>query len=140
MATNAARVDWVQGYIADAPAGPFDSVTCLLTLHLISDDGEKLEALRQMHRRLKPGGAFAVVDNCFDRTRPDFARKLGRFIEHARRSGVLEDVLTRVATDVETKTESVSAEREIALLAEVGFQDIELYFAGLSWRGWIARA
>jgi tRNA (cmo5U34)-methyltransferase len=140
MAGSAARVAWVQGYIADAPAGPYDSVTCLLTLHLISDDGEKLQALQEMKRRLKPGGAFAVVDNCFDRSLPDFARKLARFIEHARNRGVPEDVLARVATDVETKTESVSEQRELALLEQAGFRDIELYFAGLSWRGFIARA
>jgi tRNA (cmo5U34)-methyltransferase len=34
----------------------------------------------------------------------------------------------------------VSPAREEALLAEAGFTGTELFFAGLSWRGWITYA
>lgn len=33
----AARVHLVEGYIDDAPEGPFDAATCLLTLHFLED-------------------------------------------------------------------------------------------------------
>lgn len=140
LAERAARVSWTEGYISDAPAGPFDAATCLLTLHLIPDDGAKLKTLRAIRARLKQGGLFAVVDNCFDRNAPEFAAALERLMTHAERSGVPKEVLERVRVDLASKSESVTAEREVELLGQAGFSEIQLYYAGLSWRGWSARA
>ncbi len=42
------RVDLVQGTIDDAPAGPFDGATCLLTLHHLDRD-ERLRTLKDIH-------------------------------------------------------------------------------------------
>lgn len=137
---DAKRVDWHVAYIPDAPEEQFDSATCLLTLHIIPDNGSKLEALKAIHTRLKPGGAFAIVDNCYDKSAPEFKRKMDRFIENGRRSGAPQEMLENVRSMNEEKGESISAEREIELLKEVGFGEIDLFFASLSWRGWIARA
>ncbi|MEM9029055.1 MAG: class I SAM-dependent methyltransferase [Pseudomonadota bacterium] len=133
------RIDWIEGYIADTPAGPFDAATCLLTLHLIPDNGAKLDALCAIRERLKPGGAFAIVDNCLDPKDPNAKRTMDRYIAFARSNGIDEDLLEHVATTVTEKGECITAEREVALLAEAGFTDVDLFFAGLSWRGWIAR-
>src|SRR3546814_13962412 len=38
MGADAGRADMVEGYIDDAPAGPFDGATCLLTLHFLQRD------------------------------------------------------------------------------------------------------
>jgi len=51
------RVDWHHGYIFDAPAGPFDAATCLLTLHFVPDDGAKEHTLREIRRRPEAGRA-----------------------------------------------------------------------------------
>ena len=51
LAAASERVDWHHGYIFDAPAGPFDAATCMLTLHFVPDDGAKERRLR------KSGGA-----------------------------------------------------------------------------------
>lgn len=40
------RVTFREGYIDDAPEGPFDGATCLLTLHFLSRE-ERLRTLRQ---------------------------------------------------------------------------------------------
>ncbi len=134
------QVEWVEAYIQDAPEGPFDAATCLLTLHLIPDDGSKLESLREIRKRLKPGGMFAVVDNCFERNDPAVERVLDRFIEHARRSGIVDqELLEMVRQNNKEKGESVCAVRELELLEQAGFESIELYFAALSWRGWIRK-
>ncbi|MCI4644482.1 MAG: class I SAM-dependent methyltransferase [Hyphomonadaceae bacterium] len=134
------RIDWIDAYIPDAPAGPFDAATCLLTLHLIADDGEKLQALKAIRARLKPGGAFVVVDNCNAKDTPDFDVQMDRFIEQARRSGVPADLLGMVRQNNTEKGEMIPEEREVDLLTEAGFRDIHLIFAALSWRGWVARA
>ncbi len=135
---DAERVTWVQSYIEDTPPGPFDAATCLLTLHLIPDDGAKKRALTEIYTRLKPGGAFAVVDGCFDKNSSDFPRKLKRLVDQARRAGIGEDVLDKIVENI-GMTESIAESREFALLEDAGFSDIDLYFAALTWRGWIAR-
>jgi len=140
LADAADRITWVEAYIPDAPEGPFDAATCLLTLHLIPDDGHKIEALKAIHSRLKPGARFVIVDNCFDRDRPDFETKLARYLDQAKRRGVPEDLLEKVGEGVRTMTESVTDEREVELLRQAGFKEIELIYAALSWRGWVAIA
>ena len=140
LATEVDRITWVEGYASDMPDGPFDGATCLLTLHLIPDNGLKLETLKCIRRRLKPGARFILVDNCYDKTAPDFERVIDRFVAHALNRGVPEDLLETVRVSVTEKTESISAEREAALLSEAGFKEVDLFYAALSWRGWVAIA
>src|SRR5690606_1546951 len=56
----ASRVQLVKGYVDDAPAGPFDGATCLLTLHFLSRP-ERLPLLRALRERLKPGAPLIVA-------------------------------------------------------------------------------
>jgi tRNA (cmo5U34)-methyltransferase len=49
-----------QGYIDDAPEGPFDGATCLLTLHFV-DVEERLRIASEIRRRLKPGAPFVAA-------------------------------------------------------------------------------
>ena len=49
-----------QGYIDDAPEGPFDGATCLLTLHFV-DVAERRRIASAIHRRLKPRAPFVVA-------------------------------------------------------------------------------
>lgn len=134
------RVDWVEGYIEDAPELAADAATCLLTLHFVPDDGGKLATLRQIHARLKPGGAFAVVDYCVHKGAPNYRRQMNRHATFARESGVPAEDVANMRERLERLMVDVTPEREEELLAEAGFVDIDLFFAGLSWRGWTARA
>jgi tRNA (cmo5U34)-methyltransferase len=137
---NAGRVEWIEGYAADAPAGPFDAATCLLTLHMIRDDGGKLDVLREIRRRLKPGAPFALVDNCGDPAAPGYERWMDRYSQFARDCGVDAEMVAKARASVEASGTMVSAAREEELLREAGFRDIELFYTALSWRGWIAAA
>ncbi len=136
----APRVEWVEGYIPDAPPGPFDAATCLLTLQMIREDAVKLEALRSIHRRLKPGAPFVIVDNCIDMTAPDADRHLERYLRYGIDSGGDPAQAEKGKAAVRSMLGLISAAREEALLAEAGFRGTELFFAGLSWRGWITYA
>ncbi|MGH7005877.1 MAG: class I SAM-dependent methyltransferase, partial [Alphaproteobacteria bacterium] len=60
LAPHAARIRLHKGYIDDAPEGPFDAATCLLTLHFVALD-ERRRMLTQIRRRLKPGAPFVVA-------------------------------------------------------------------------------
>ena len=54
LGSLAPRVTLHQGYTANAPEGPFDGATCLLTLHFLHLE-ERRRTLAEIHRRLKPG-------------------------------------------------------------------------------------
>ena len=64
LGPDAARVTFCEGYIDDAPDGPFDAATCLLTLHFLNVE-ERTRAARELHRRLKPGGPFVAAHGSF---------------------------------------------------------------------------
>lgn len=134
------RCDWMEGYAFDAPAGPFDAATCLLTLHFAPDDGGKLATLRALRERLAPGAPFALADLCMDKGAPTFQRDLDRYERFALESGAGPDDVAGTIERVKTILNTVSPEREEALLKEAGFRDGVLFYAGLSWRGWIAYA
>ncbi|MDA4808519.1 class I SAM-dependent methyltransferase, partial [Enterobacter hormaechei] len=56
----AARARLQQGYIGDAPDGPYDAATCLLTQHFMDMD-ERRRTAAEVRRRLKPGAPFVTA-------------------------------------------------------------------------------
>lgn len=134
------RVSFVHGYVADAPPGPFDAATCMLTLHFMNDDGEKLDALVEIKARLKPGAPFILVDLCLDQNADDFDFRRDRYSTFALNSGAPEDLVATTRDRLKDVLNTVSAERNEALLHEAGFSSVELFYAGLYWRGWVAHS
>lgn len=131
------QVDLVPGYVDDAPLELFDGATCLLTLHFLSK-AERLSLLKSLRARLKPGAALIVAHHCRSE------------------EGATEDWLARsiaFATGAETTAEAISSasnmarhltllspQEEEGLLREAGFTAPALFYAGLSFRGWVAYA
>ncbi len=134
------RVEWVRGYVSDAPPGPFDAATCLLTLHFVPDDGAKLKTLTAIRERLRPGARFVLVDCCIDPAAPGAQRRVDRYAAFALEAGVDRAVVDGAREGVMTLLKGVSPERNEALLREAGLDEVELFYAGLPWRGWIAQA
>lgn len=133
-----ARVDLANGYVADAPLCPFDGATCLLTLHFLSRP-DRLAVLRELKRRLKPGAPLVIAHHCHPNP------------------GAVEDWLARsvgFATGQPSSTTSAKAcaanmaqhltlltpDEEGALLCEAGFTQPAMFYAALSFRGWVAYA
>ncbi|MES2127841.1 MAG: methyltransferase [Pseudomonadota bacterium] len=135
-----APVAWHHGYVFDAPEGPFDAATCLLTLHFVEDDGSKERTLREIRRRLMPGAPFILVDLCIDMAAPSAPRALQRYRQFALDSGADCDRVEATCGRVRDVLRTTSAARNEILLAAAGFVDIELFYAALSWRGWRASA
>lgn len=134
------RLELIEGTTADAPSGPFDAATCILVLGLIADDGAKLATLQHVHRRLKPGAPIFLVDQCIDLTAPDVELRLDRYAAYARRSGVDAETVVGARSAMRASTSMVPAWRDERLLAEVGFKDVEVFYVGMAWRGWVAYA
>src|SRR3546814_17790351 len=64
LGANAHRADLIEGTIDDAPAGPFDGATCLLTLHFL-DTEERIRTAAEIRKRLKPGAPFVAAHGSF---------------------------------------------------------------------------
>ncbi len=134
------KVQWIEGLIFDAPQGPFDAATCLLTLHFVADDGGKLDTLKAIRARLKPGAPFIVAHLCINKGAPNGPQQFERYLQYALESGTPAAMLQKIRETVPTNLNCVAPARDEALLHEAGFTGVELVFAGLYWRGWIAYA
>jgi tRNA (cmo5U34)-methyltransferase len=139
-----ASVTWVEGYIFDAPeeaaGGLFDAATCMLTLHFVPDDGAKLETLKAIRARLKPGAPFVVAHLAIDKSDPASELRFDRYLQFGKDSDLDPQVMKDAHERVRTQLNCVAPERDEALLREAGFGGVELVFRGLYWSGWIAYA
>lgn len=135
-----ASVNWIEGYIFDAPAILFDAATCMLTLHFVPDDGAKLETLKAIRNRLKPGAPLVMAHLSIDRSDPASDRRFDRYLKFGSDSGMDPKVLKEAHERVRTQLNCVGPDRDEALLREVGFSGIEPVFRGLYWCGWVAYA
>ncbi|MCC7266925.1 MAG: class I SAM-dependent methyltransferase [Caulobacteraceae bacterium] len=128
-----------QGYIDDAPEGPFDGGACLLTLHFIAPD-ERLRTLREVRRRLKPGAPF-VAAHCSFPQDPE-ARERWREWEEAYivASGAPPEDARKRREAVDKALHALSPEEDEDILRRAGFADVTLFYAAFTWRGWVAYA
>lgn len=133
----AARVAWHEGYIDTAPQGPFDAAACLLTLHFLPED-ERRRTVAQVHRRLAPGAPFVVAHHSVP-DGPARARWLGRNAAFAAASGVPQAQAVAGAQALQQRLPLLAPERDAAILREAGFVDVELFYAGFTFKGWVGR-
>ncbi|GGD39408.1 methyltransferase [Pseudoxanthomonas indica] len=134
----AARVDLHEGYVDTAPEGPFDAATCLLTLHFLPAP-ERLHTLREIRRRLRPGAPLVVAHHSFPQSEPEKTRWLQRYAAFAAASGVPFANAANAIAAIGSKLPALSPEHDEALLHEAGFEDVALFYAGFTFRGWVAR-
>lgn len=127
------------GYIEDAPPGPFDAATCLLTLHFL-DAAERLRTLREIHRRMKPGGPFVAAHSSFPQDGQARAQWLSRYAAFAVTHGVDPAQAEAMQVAVSANLCMLSPEADEALLREAGFKAVTPFYAAFTWRGWVAYA
>lgn len=126
-----------EGYIQDAPEGPFDAATCLLTFHFLSREDRRV-ALAEIHRRLKPGAPLVVAHHSFPQHEGEKALWLSRYAAFATTSGMPAAQAANAGQAIGARLPILSPEDDEALLAEAGFVDIGLFYAGFTFRGWVA--
>ncbi len=136
LGANASRVVLVEGLIEDAPVREFDGATCLLTLHFL-DPATRLQTLRGLFQRLRPGGVLVVAHHSYTpETRMRWLRRSAAF---ASMNGILDERDEASIAVMAEKLPAISEADEVALLVAAGFTDVELFYAALSFRGWVAR-
>lgn len=138
LGARMAQVRLVHGLIDDAPTGPFDGATCLLTLHFLPK-AERLRTLQELRQRLAPGAPLVVAHHSGPQN-GNVQRWLARSITFANRDGIDFARASASAAAMVQHLPVLPVEEDEALLAEAGFSDIELFYAGFSFRGWVAAA
>lgn len=127
------RVDFHESYIDDAPEGPFDAAACLLTLHFLEKD-ERLCTVGKIFRRLKPGAPFVVAHHSFPNTAFDKDKWLTRF---AIASGMPELQTENSIKAMKKHLPVLSPCEDEAILRQSGFINIDLFYAALTFKGWV---
>jgi tRNA (cmo5U34)-methyltransferase len=131
------RIRLHEGYADSAPAGPFDAAACLLTLHFIPA-AERLATLQQMYRRLKPGAPLVVAHHSFPPQPPERDVWLARYAAYGVGSGFAAAQMAKTTAAIGERLPVLSPEADEALLREAGFADVRLFYAALTFRGWVA--
>jgi tRNA (cmo5U34)-methyltransferase len=128
-----------EGYIGDAPQGPFDAATSLLTFHFIPHD-ERLATLEQLRRRLKPGAPLVIAHISFPQTEPERSIWIARHVAFGASDDTDPARLESSRQAIATRLSILAPEEEEAMLREAGFSNVGLFYAGLSLRGWVSYA
>jgi tRNA (cmo5U34)-methyltransferase len=133
----ASRVALHEGYIDTAPEGPFDGATCLLTMHFLSLE-ERRHTLAELARRLKPHAPLVVAHHSFPQSEDEKTRWLERYAAFAVASGVAAANASNAIAAISSRLPLLSPEQDVALMREAGFDSVELFYAGFTFKGWVA--
>lgn len=138
LALLGSRVRLQQGLIEAAPLGPFDGATCLLTLHFVPKE-ERLRTLRGIRRRLEPGAPFVAAHHSCPRG-GELRRWLARSAAFGSASGVDFEGAAASAAAMAERLPILLVDEDEALFREAGFSNIELFYAGFTFHGWVMSA
>lgn len=134
------RVRLHQGTLDSLPASElYDVATLVLVLHFLPDDGSKLNLLKDIQARLKPGGRLVLMDLGGDLQAASFQALLETWKNFQVQMGMPRE---RVETSVQAALETqhfIAEARVRELLAEVGFVQVERFYQALLNSGFSAR-
>ena len=128
-----------RGYIDSAPPGPFDAATCLLTLHFMTPE-ERRRAAIEVRRRLRPGAPYVIAHLSFPQREGERALWLSRHAAFLTASGLDAEKAANARAAIDAKTHILAPDEDEAILREAGFQNVSLFYAAFSFRGWVAYA
>ena len=133
------RVRFHCGYIDDAPVGPFDGATSLLTLHFLDAD-ERRDTVRRIIERLKPGAPFIAVHSSFPQVGAAREVWLDRYKAYGVASGADPDVAQMARAGVSDTIAVLDPEEDVRALQGAGLRNVELFYTAFTWRAWVGYA
>ncbi len=135
----ASRVHFHEGYVETAPTGLYDAGTCLLTLHFVPQE-ERCRMLKEVRRRLRPGAPFVVAHLSFPQAPSERELWLGRYAAFIASSGIDLAKARAAAEAVGSRLPIQSPQQDEATLRDAGFSDIQVFYTGFTFRGWVSYA
>ena len=132
------RVELHAGFLDSAPQRQLDGATSLLVMHFLSLD-ERRATLRELAKRLKPRAPLILAHHSIPQAEPARSRWLARYAAYSAASGVEPANAANAARAISERLPLLDPAQEVALLQEAGFEDVELFYAGFTFKGWIGR-
>lgn len=139
VADHASRVRLHEGYAGDAPEGPFDGATCILTMHFVPRE-QRLQTLLQIRRRLQPGAPFVQAHISFPQVEPQRSRWIDRHVTYGALQGLTAEQLESARQAIAARLAILDPLEEEDLLRQAGFTQVTQFYAAFSFRGWVAYA
>ncbi|WP_423602924.1 class I SAM-dependent methyltransferase [Sphingomonas sp. MS122] len=138
LGPDAGRAELVEGYIDDAPPGPFDGAVCLLTLHFLAAE-ERTRTAAAIRARLRPAAPFVAAHGSYpqDATRDQW---LDRYAAFAIASGADPEQAHGAREAVGSAVNMLSPDADEAVLRAAGFRDVTPFYMAFTWRGWVGYA
>jgi tRNA (cmo5U34)-methyltransferase len=128
-----------EGTIDVAPDGPFDAAVSLLTFHFIARD-ERLPTLQKIRQRLRKGAPLVLAHISFPQSEPERSAWIARHVAFGAPDGTDPAAMESARQAIGSRLTILAPDEEEAMLREAGFRDVSLFYAGLSFRGWVAYA
>lgn len=134
------RVRLHEGVIDDLPGEQvFDGATALLVMQFLADDGTKLEFLKAIANRLKPGAPLILVDQHGSRPSAAFDQSIEQWGLFQLNQGMAQEEMESGMTRRLAANHYIPEERILALFEEAGFESATRFFQSFVIGGWWAR-
>ncbi len=132
------RISLVHGLVNDVTEKEFDAATSILVMHFLPDDGTKLNFLKGIANKLKPGAPLALVDIEGEIGSEEFntlnaAWKNQQIFKRGDTDRVKKEFIIR-----EKEVQFIPQERIESLLEEAGFIKIHKFFKAYLFGGYVA--
>ncbi|MEN9869770.1 MAG: hypothetical protein RLZZ171_753, partial [Cyanobacteriota bacterium] len=137
------RVNLHTGYVNSLPeTEPMDAATLMLVMHFLTDDGAKLQLLKDIAQRLKPGAKFILADLYGDQSASYFSQFTKAWqalyfsqLDDETRTKAEANFQTSISNSIHFVTEA----RIIELIEAAGFSQINKFYNAFLFGGWIAQ-
>lgn len=133
------RIRLIEGTAEAAPDQVYDGAVCLLTFHFLSR-ADRAATLRQVRERLRPEAPLLLAHISFPQAEPECSLWIARHVAYQAPGPMSESQLAQAGDAIRHQLTVLAPEEEVAMLEAAGFGDVSLFYAGLSFRGWIATA
>jgi tRNA (cmo5U34)-methyltransferase len=132
------NISLIRGLIDDVAEEAFDAATSILVMHFLPDDGTKLNFLKGIADRLKPGAVMVLVDlegeiGSAEYSTLNAAWKDQQIFKRGETDRVEEEFLRR-----EKEVHFIPQERIESLLEEATFINIHKFFKAYLFGGYVA--
>lgn len=132
------KISLVKGLIIDVTEKDFDAATSILVMQFMPDDGTKLNFLKGIYDKLKPGALIVLVDlegkiGSVEYNTLNAAWKNQQLFVRGENDRVSKEFLMR-----EKEVHFIPQKRIESLLTEVGFIEIHKFFKAYLFGGYVA--